>query len=788
MYVLAGRADRRLAIVATVRAGEVPEGHRLRRWLAAARRLPRVDEISLGRLDRVATADQIAVLLDRPPHQTLVDAVFGRTAGNAYLTRLIVRDIPPDARSLPSNLPADLREAAAYAWQGLSRPARELTRLVAVAGRPQPAAGLGQVATALGSGGEVVPLLREAVDAGVLMVGVDGTYWFVHPLLAEVLEDGLLPEERRARHATFAATELPRTADEGVNVESVVDLADHHYRAGHEQDAYRWALRAAEAAERAGGAAEMLRLLRRAFDLWPRVPHAGSSRVELLERIHAAAERAGAQEEELAAVEDLLVLVDRDTQPLVAADLLVRRMHLRLSTGRAFAALEDVREAVRLSARYPDSAEHALAIAELAHAELWHGEPSGPARAEEAVRLARACGSNKALAYALTANVMRRVIAWDGGGELEAEKAQAQEAQAAAAHVHDFWAFSHAALWTGNCIDGPASRKVIECWRRAREEMTSLGAPHTYVAWMSGSEASGLLLLGDWRACEERLRVVLGSTPGPMGDVEARLTAALLACWQGRLTEAHAHLVRAEEMFAEQSSFLAFEFDAVRAELAVAAGDTERAFAAAMAGVSGEGVPPTFVERLIPLAARAAADQAQTMRDRGEDPGRAVERLRDLQTSYPTVIEDPGPGPMYQAQLRALQAWYDAEVMRGLRDPNAGPAWIRAAQACAQGELAWDEAYAQWRAAEAFLQDRPARATAARALRRAHELAVHLKAAPLRAQVEALAGTARVPLTIPRRSGTKRRQLSPRSRPGNVKCLHTWWQAARMARLPANSS
>jgi hypothetical protein len=201
MYVLAGRADRRLAIVATVRAGEVPEGHRLRRWLADARRLPRVDEISLGRLDRVATADQIAVLLDRPPHQTLVDAVFGRTAGNAYLTRLIVRDIPPDARSLPSNLPADLREAAAYAWQGLSRPARELTRLVAVAGRPQPAAGLGQVATALGSGGDVVPLLREAVDAGVLMVGVDGTYWFVHPLLAEVLEDGLLPEERRARHA-----------------------------------------------------------------------------------------------------------------------------------------------------------------------------------------------------------------------------------------------------------------------------------------------------------------------------------------------------------------------------------------------------------------------------------------------------------------------------------------------------------------------------------------------------------------------------------------------------------
>jgi DNA-binding CsgD family transcriptional regulator len=530
-----------------------------------------------------------------------------------------------------------------------------------------------------------------------------------------------------------------------VNVEQVVDLADHHYRAGQEQEAYRWALYAAEAAERAGGAAEMLRLLRRALGLWPRVPHAGSSRVELLEQIRAAAENAGAQAEELAAVEDLLVLVDREAQPLVAADLLVRRMHLRLSTGQAFAALDDVREAARVSATYPDSAEYALAVAELAHAELWHDEPSGPARAEEAVRLARACGSDKALAYALTANVMRRVIAWDGGGLPEAE-----EAQAAAAHARDFWAFSHAALWAGNCLDGPASWEVIECWRRAREEMTSLGAPHTYVAWISASEASGLLLLGDWRACEERLRVVLGSTPGPMGDVQARLTAALLSCWQGRLTEAHAHLARADELFAEQSSFLAFHFDAVRAELAVAAGDPEQAFSAALAGVCGP--PPTFAERLIPLAARAAADQAQAIRDRGEDPARAVERLHDLQSSYPTVVEDAGPGPMYQAQLRAMQAWYDAEIMRGLQDPNAGVAWLQAAQACAEGDLAWDEAYAQWRAAEALLPDRSERAAAVTALRRAHELAIDLEAVPLRAQVEALAGTARIPLTIPRRS------------------------------------
>jgi hypothetical protein len=59
--------------------------------------------------------------------------------------------------------------------------------------------------------------------------------------------------------------------------------------------------------------------------------------------------------------------------------------------------------------------------------------------------------------------------------------------------------------------------------------------------------------------------------------VLARLTGALLSCWQGRQADAQAHLARAEEIFAEQSAFLAFEFDAVRAELAVADRDTERA-------------------------------------------------------------------------------------------------------------------------------------------------------------------------------------------------------------------
>ena len=750
MYVLAGPADRQLAVLATIRSGEVTETHPLHRWLADVRRLPGVSELRLDRLDRAATAEQLAGLLGGPPHETLVDQVYARTDGNAYLTTLLARGLPPDARSLPAGLPTELRDAAMRAWRSLSSSAQALTRLIAVAGRPQRSDQLGKLAAQTGVSGDVVPLLREAVDAAVLQVGVPETYWFVHPLLAEVLEAGLLPEERRALHGAFVeALDGYSVLPDALDVERIVDLADHHYLAGHREEAYRWALLGAEAVGQAGGAKEMLRLLRRAFDLWPDVPNAEPSRLDLLHRIRNAAEQSGTQEEELTAVDDLLALVDRERDPLTAAELLVRRMILRLSTGREFAGLADVREAVRLSAGAPDSWQYALSVAELADAELWHDVPSGPARAEEAVQLARACDSKKALTYALTARVMSAVMTLDDE-ELPDAQLDSQEAQAAAAEVRDFFAYCHATLWAGNCIATQMSRSNLDVVRRGREALISLGAPHTYVSWLAADEAGGLLMLGDWRACAELLRFALGSTPGPMAATMTRLTAALLAGWQGRPPEAKAHLARADELFAEHSDFLAFGFDAVRAEVALFGGETEVAIAAAMAGVEGEGVPPTFAERLLPLAARAAADQAQACRDRGEDPNPAVARLSSLHDRYPDVIVDGIPVGMYQLQLHAMQALYDAEVLRGQADSRAATAWRHAAQACRDAELAWDEAYARRRAAEALLQDRASRQQGVDELRQAHALATDLEAAPLLAELQALARTARVPLTDPR--------------------------------------
>ena len=66
MYVIAGPSSRRLAVVATLRSGEVGLGHPLQRWLADVRRLPRTTELALGPLDRAGTAAQLELLLGGP--------------------------------------------------------------------------------------------------------------------------------------------------------------------------------------------------------------------------------------------------------------------------------------------------------------------------------------------------------------------------------------------------------------------------------------------------------------------------------------------------------------------------------------------------------------------------------------------------------------------------------------------------------------------------------------------------------------------------------------------------
>ena len=747
-YVFAGPSDRNLAVLLTLRPDEMGVGHPVRRWLADVRRMPCLTELHLGPFDRVETSDQLQALLGASPHESLVTEVQARTGGNPYLNRLLVENLPADTRTLPPGLPEDLRSAVLRPWERLSRPARELVLAIAIGGEVAAGSALDRAVDLSGVPRHEVPsLLRDAVDAGVLELSPDGGYWFHHPLQAEALESLLAGDERRRMHALLAreceadlvtAAGPPSAGD----VAQLAVVAGHHALAGELDEAYAWTLRALRAAEQLGDQQTALTLLRQAVDLHPRVREPSEQLTDLLVRLKDAAAVIGEHEVEHAAVEALLDGTDESEQPLLVSELLVRREHLRFSTGRGFLRLEEMRRAARLARPWPGSWQYGFALAEVAHASLWADTPDAEAAVEAAVKAAGTIDHPRVTAYALAAAAMAAEFSDRPGGP-----ALAARAVRAAAEARDWFGFVHASLWEANTTVADAGLSWAAVVRARREELARLGGPHPYLAYMSINEADALVRCGHWKGATELLRVALGSDPGTSGDVQARLVAAFLAVAQGRQDEAEDHLARADELSAETTAFRAWQFDAIRTLVRTGAGDARGAHAAAMAGLSSPGAPPTMCEWLCPLAARALADLAADAREHGVDPGEHLVLLDDLVGHFPHVVPDASTSNAeYRRQVDALDTLYAAEVARARGDRDEVSSWRRAAEAL-DGALPWDAAYAAYRAGESLLL-KPAgsREDAAAFLRRSATLAVTLKAEPVLRDVTALAAAARISL------------------------------------------
>ncbi|MEU4294432.1 AAA family ATPase [Kribbella sp. NPDC026596] len=188
-YLIAGFRDQRLAVVTTCRDEDRGEGHPLHGWLADLRRMPFFEELRLKRLDLEDTGTQIANLLHRPKDLELAARVQELSDGNPYLTELLIRDLP-SPQAFPATVPDALRETLLSTWHRLSDESRQLTRILAVSGRPTPVALLRRVAAEHGvDANRVTGCLVEAEVGGVIQSAPDGSPWFRHPLLAEVLYD-----------------------------------------------------------------------------------------------------------------------------------------------------------------------------------------------------------------------------------------------------------------------------------------------------------------------------------------------------------------------------------------------------------------------------------------------------------------------------------------------------------------------------------------------------------------------------------------------------------------------
>jgi predicted ATPase len=221
-----------------------------------------------------------------------------------------------------------LREVLLGRIEPLPEPAREVLRVVAVAGgrvgRELLAEAAGLPAPELEAG------LRAGVGARVLQVDAhDGGYGFRHALVKEAVGDALLPGERCRLHARLAAA-LRRAGAGALGGTSgsalAAELAWHWYAAHDLARALPAAAEAGLAAERCCAYAEAQHHFERALELWELVPAApaGLDRVELLTRAAEAAANAGGADRAVALVRGALAEVDRARDR--RAGLLARRL------------------------------------------------------------------------------------------------------------------------------------------------------------------------------------------------------------------------------------------------------------------------------------------------------------------------------------------------------------------------------------------------------------------------------------------------------------------------------
>ncbi len=766
-YLITGLHGQQLTLLGTCRDEDRGDGHPLHGWLADMRRMPSFEEVHLDRLAPDATAIQLEHLLGRIPDIDLVTQVQARSDGNPYLTELLVRDLSGTESTLPKTVPAALREALLAAWHGLSWQARQLVRVLAVGGRPTPLATLTAVAAEHGFDvAELSSCVTAAQEHGVLRPGPADPLWFRHPLLAEVLYDGLPAGEAALIHATY----LRVLESHSGQVEAVAaDLAVHSQQAGRIDDTYRWSRLAAERAARLRAPAEQAIQLERMCKLWNQVSvdlrGTTHDRTELVLQTSAVCVRVGRGETAIDLLTEALNLVDRRHDPLAASNLLVDRSILRWHQTEPIAAvLADIQEALKLTEPYPDSAERARVLSELGSVESWSGHPAATTHADEAVRIARAAGSDRALAEALAERSSVLAIEFP----LRA-LADAREAEPIARACGSTLDLLDAMVWQVHALRGLGRREeATEVALRGYAEIVAPGRD-LFAYFLAYLAADGLMETGQWQKAQELLRIALAARCRHIAGGAIRLTAASLAVRFGKVPEARQHLDRALELISDTFAGIRESLARGGAEVLVAEGRPEEALSWLGARLTGPGAPPTEEDDyLLVDYAHAAAEAARAARDTGDQDGvaRFVSAVENVVADWPwEPFATARLDSTYQAMNRAL---FLAELARCRDDPDQTERWRLAIDTCQQARVPWHLAVAQWRCAEAAIAAGQPPVSVGELLRRANRGAIELGAIPLQDDITSLARRARitlrepVPVAVPLRADTPLSTLTAR--------------------------
>jgi DNA-binding CsgD family transcriptional regulator len=748
-YLARNVRGERLAVVATYRPDELQEQIALRRLLSELARRPTVVRVDLEPLTAEDVGRQLEALAGGPVAASVTQRVHARAGGNPFF----VEELYASGGAQVDRVPDTLAEAVVVRLERLDARAQEVLGIVAAAGGRIDHEVLGRVAgerglpAAVRAGVDAHVLVREPGDRGVA---------FRHGLLGEVVYDRLLPQERTQLHRRLAAA-LAAAPDA-----SPAQLAHHWQRAGEHAEALRASVEAGLEAARVYAFAEARGHLERALELWDVVAPAEGSlpvdRVALLARAAQAARFAGDPQRAIALCEAALERVDPAVEPVRAAVLYERLGEYHFWDDAT--ALRCYRQARGL---LPEDAagERARLLAAEGHALM------GLRRWEESracceAALTTAAGLDAPELEAAARTTLGLVLAFLG--EPAAGERELRRALATAESLGAGEAAVHAHLLLGELLRLRGDHAgALEAMTRGEEAAARAGMRGSFGNFMLVNGADDLLRLGRWDEAAARLEAAARMELSTTSAVMLETNAGHLDTLRGAVESARAHLSRALALAEEglPSEFVS-PLRGAWAALCLAEGDPAEAreHVAAALAAAGDAHDPLYTPALHALGVRAEADAAERARGlrQVEAALAARERARRLADDLRASLEGWG-GESAAPEALANARLARAELARAGGEPDPD-AWSGVAEAWTALAEPYPAAYARLREAEARLSAGGDRAAAAGALAAAHDTAVRLGAAPLRAQAETLARRARLPLDVAVADGARAAPLA----------------------------
>ena len=744
------RATRRepVALIISYRSDELQRHHPFRPFVLELERSDRTTKIELGPFTAAELREQVTGILGQPPANSLVDRLLARSQGNPFFAEELLASRTGGDEPLPSSL----GEILLARVESRSSAARDVLRIAAAAGRTVDHTLLAAAADV--SEADLNAALREAVEAYLLAPDSSSAgYSFRHALVREAIYSDLLAGERRALHLKLARAISRQSHPVGAKSAVAAELAHHWYAAGELTAALPASVNAGAAAEQLYASSEALLHYERALEIWDVVgPAPGElafERVEVLRRAADAALRIGEEDRAIALADGVIARIDELAEPVQSALAHERLGRYLWTAGHDQAAVSAYRRAVELLTDAPASEERALVLAAEGQVlMLCNRNEESSARCAEALGIARAIGAEAVEAHVL--NTMCGNLS--AVGDLDRAVTAARQALTIARRLRLVEEMQRSYINGSDALD--EAGHVQESIAMAREGIDSareLGAERQGGDFLRGEVAGRLMQIGSWTEAEELLDEVVDRSPTGVTATVAYRYLGLLRAEQGEFDAAARALDQAEAPTLHSLGSMAIAPPAAaRITLELWAGRPQAAAALAtecLDRVTGS-ESLFFTARLYDLGARACADLAAgAPGDEQAQEAQAAQAERLLERMDRLIGELTGTvSPM----VRASRAGCAAE--RSRIGPGGDPSlWIEAAR---QWEICgnrYHAAYAQWRGAEAMLVSGAGRVAAATLVQAAHEVADHLGARPLRAELEAVARRARIDLVGPER-------------------------------------